>query len=75
MWKTTLKHQNELNHDRVEEMTHDFGSGVRVITNFPKKTTCLMHGEIVVGEHDLIEDTENYTQYLNNVNSEVNPQK
>lgn len=75
MWKTTLKHQNEFEFDKVEEMIHDFGSGVRVITNFIRNTTSLMHGEIVVGEHDLILDTKNYTQYLNNVNSEVNPQK
>lgn len=76
MWTTSkpiFKHEHDS--DTLVEMTHDFGNGVTVVTNFEEGTTKLMHGKITVSEHELIRDTENYTKFLNNIDNEVNPQK
>jgi hypothetical protein len=75
MWTTDTKSVHEHDFDKVVEMTHDFGNGVTVVSNFETSTTTLMHGAIAVSEHDLIRDTEKYTNYLNNLNNEVNPLK
>ncbi len=75
MWTTTIKSRNEKEFDKVVEMTHDFGNGVTVVTNFESNTTKLQHGSITVSEHEVIRDTEKYTNFLKNLEEEVNPEK
>lgn len=73
MWTTTIKHLNSLQRDNVSEISHDFGNGVTVVTNFEEGTTRQKHGEITVAEFDIIRDTEKYTNFLNNLQNEINP--
>lgn len=75
MWTTDTRCVHEHNFDKVVEMTHDFGNKVTVVSNLEKKITTLMYGGIVVDTHDLIRDPDRYTNYLNELNNEVNPLK
>jgi hypothetical protein len=74
MW-ITLKPKciHEQGFDKIVEITHHFGNEVTVVTNFETKTTTQLHGGIVVHEHDMIADTTNYLNYLNNLDNEINP--
>jgi len=75
MWTTSTKCVHEHAFDKVVEMTHDFGNKVTVVSNLEKRTTTLKYSGIAVSEHDLIRDPEKYTNYLNELNNEVNPLK
>lgn len=70
MWNTSYKHNNET----VVEMTHHFGNGVTVVTDFETNTSKLKHGDITVSEHEVSKEIGNYYHYLNNVDKEVNPE-
>jgi hypothetical protein len=59
----------------LEEITHDFGNQVTVVTSFKTNSSKLMHGDILVSENELIQDTQKYTTFLNNIDNEVNPIK
>ncbi len=72
MYKTTFTHFHSLEMDRVEEVIHDFGNGIRVVSNLVECTTRKFHGEIQVEEFELIQHTEYYLNYLNSIDNEVN---
>ena len=67
MWTTTFKH-SEIG---VEEMTHDFGNGVRIVTNLPEETICRYHGDVCVKEFSLNVHLLHYFRFLENVAEEV----
>jgi hypothetical protein len=71
MWTTTFKR----NAERVEEITHDFGNRVRIVTNLIDLTICRYHGDILMKEYTADPQIEHYLQFLNNVDMEVNPPK
>lgn len=66
MWKTTFKHDEV----GVEEMTHDFGNGVRIVTNLRNKTVRRYHGDVLIDEWMLNGDVGFYMEFLVNVESE-----
>ncbi len=63
MWTTTFKHSG----GGVEELTHDFGNNVRVVSNLKEKTMRLLHGDIIKKEYPLEPDIDNYSRFLKNV--------
>lgn len=73
MWTTTIEHKHEKDFDKVSKIFHDFGNGVTIVTDFENKAIKQLHGAITVHEHELIEDTEKYMNYLSNIDNEVNP--
>lgn len=75
MWTTTITHRHGEDKDQVVGITHDFGNQVTVVTNFEERTTKVMHGSITVNEIDMIKHTEQYAQFLNNIDNEYNLKK
>lgn len=63
MWTTTFKQSG----GGVEELTHDFGNNVRVVSNLKERTMYLMHGEVIKKEYPLELDIDNYSRFLKNV--------
>ncbi len=74
MW-TTNKPIIDQGSNSLEEITHDFGNQVTVVTSFKTNSSKLMHGDILVSENELILDTQKYLTFLNNIDNEVNPIK
>lgn len=75
MWTTTITHKNATEVDKVVKITHDFGNGMKVVTDFEQQSTTVMHGDIAVGQHEIIADTDHYFRFLNSIDNEVNALK
>ena len=68
MWTTRFKHSEGV----VEEMTHDFGNKVKVVTNLTERTIKRYHGGVLVREFTLDPQVMYYVRFLENVGNEVN---
>jgi hypothetical protein len=69
MYYTTTIENSEAN--GVKGVSHDFGNRIRVVTDFEKKTTQRIHGDIIVKDYPYEPDTELYARFLANVELEV----
>jgi hypothetical protein len=67
MWTTTFKHSEGV----VEEMTHDFGNNVKVVTNLQERTISRYHGGVKVKEYTLDEQVGLYLRLLEIIAEEV----
>lgn len=70
MWNTTYKY-NEQN--QIVEATHHFGQQVTLITDFKTNMATQMHGDILFNEFPINPALGIYTNFLNDLDNEVNP--
>lgn len=72
MWDTTYKENED---GKKVEAIHDFGQKVTVVTNYETNMAKQKYGDILIAEFEINPAIGIYTNFLNNIDNEVNPQK